>query len=100
MDNHCTWCEEPVEAGQQHPAFQDNAMHFECGFRTAVGSVAHLLRRCHCYKLGSDLNDPPGLTKREAARAAERLWRQMVAWYGEEIDSCRTEFIPTSAAQS
>jgi hypothetical protein len=37
--------------------------------------------------LGSDLSDPPHLTKREAARAAQALWRQMTEWYGEEFDT-------------
>jgi hypothetical protein len=84
--NNCAWCQEPVEMGEQAPAFVTEAMHQECGFRSMVGSLAHVLRRCHCYKLGSDLGDPPGLTKREAALAALTLWRQIAAWYGDEVD--------------
>lgn len=39
-------------------------------FRAVVGSVAHLQRTCSCYVEGSELNDPPGLSLREAAKAA------------------------------
>jgi hypothetical protein len=81
---NCTHCEEPVLAGEQHQAFQSEAMHQECGFRSTVGSVAHVLRRCHCFKLGSSLGDPPDLTKREAALAALTLWRQIEGWYGDD----------------
>jgi hypothetical protein len=84
---NCVWCEEPVLAGEQDPAFHAQAMHVECGFRSMVGSVGHLLRRCHCFKLNSHLGDPPGLKKRDAACAALSLFRQMVAWYGEGFDA-------------
>jgi hypothetical protein len=51
-----------------------------------VGGVAHVLRRCDSYKLGSHLGDPPGLTKREAALAAYGLWLQIRDWYGCHIE--------------
>jgi hypothetical protein len=38
-----------------------------------LGSVAHLQKRCHCYVPGSEENDDPSLTLREAARAAAAL---------------------------
>lgn len=82
--NRCTYCDEPVLPGEQHLSFHGEPMHQECGFRSVVGSVAHVLKRCHCYKLGSKLNDPPGMTKREAARAALNLFRQIEGWFGEE----------------
>ena len=81
----CEWCDEVVLAAERDYAFVQ-PMHRECGFRTSVGSVAHLLRRCNCYKLGSTLSDPPDLTKREAARAAYELFRQMTNWYGHGIE--------------
>ena len=67
--NLCVWCDEPVEPGEQHPYFR-RRMHMECGFRMSCGSVAHIERRCHCYVPGSTECDPPGMTKRQAARAA------------------------------
>jgi hypothetical protein len=82
MDN-CTYCEEWVLAGEQHQNYSE-PMHIECGFRVAGGSVAHILRRCSCYKMGAKLEDPPALTKRQAARAALDLFRQIEEWYGDE----------------
>jgi hypothetical protein len=84
MAANCTFCDEPVLPGEEHAAFGNEPMHHECGFRSIVGPVAHLLRRCHCYKLGSTLSDPPNLTKRQAALAAFALARQITQWYGEE----------------
>jgi hypothetical protein len=80
----CEWCGEPVLAGERnHVGFKD--MHVECGFRAVIGSVAHVLRRCSCYMSDSTLSDPPGLTKREAARAAHTLWLQVESWYGADV---------------
>lgn len=73
---NCAWCHEPVMPGEQHPAFEE-PMHFECGFRSVVGSMAHLLRRCSCYVAGSELGDPPGLSRREAAREALAVYRRI-----------------------
>jgi hypothetical protein len=85
MDNEiCQWCDEPVLPGQQNLVFQTQAMHSECGFRPVAGSVGHILRRCSCCSK-DNLGDPPGLTKREAARAAFVLWRRIVDWYGEDV---------------
>jgi hypothetical protein len=36
--------------------------------RQLVGSISHQLKKCSCY--GGDWEDPPELTKREAARLA------------------------------
>lgn len=47
------------------------ALHVECLFRETVGSVGHLTHRCTCY--GGDFDDPPGMTKRQAAAAAYRM---------------------------
>ncbi len=48
-------------------------LHRECAARSAIGSVGHIERRCSCY--GGDVDDPPGMSKREAAAAALRLFR-------------------------
>jgi hypothetical protein len=45
-------------------------MHVECVYRAVAGSVAHIEQRCSCYVPGSTEGDPPGLTKRQAAKAA------------------------------
>jgi len=74
--NSCTWCDEPVEPGQQHPDFAQPT-HIECGFRAVGGSVAHVEHRCSCYVPGSVEDDPPGLTKREAAKAALRAFARV-----------------------
>lgn len=64
----CVWCDEPVLPGEPLAPFNGSTMHYECGLRSAVGSVGHQTRRCSCY--GGTEEDPPGLTRREAARAA------------------------------
>lgn len=50
------------------------ALHYECSMRLVIGSVGHQHKTCFCY--GGDHEDPPGMTKREAARAALRLFEQ------------------------
>jgi hypothetical protein len=50
------------------------ALHYECGMRLVIGSVGHQKKQCVCY--GREDEDPPGMTKREAARAALRLFEQ------------------------
>lgn len=68
--NLCGWCREPVDLeNDNHPAYRE-AMHYECGIRLMVGSVAHLEGRCSCYVPGATETDPPGMTLREAAVAA------------------------------
>jgi hypothetical protein len=47
------------------------AVHMECFIRSVVGSVGHQMQQCHCY--GGTVDDPPNMSKREAARAAYRL---------------------------
>lgn len=48
--------------------------HAECNFRAIMGSVAHIEKRCSCFVPGSLEHDPPGLTCREAAKAAVVAW--------------------------
>lgn len=77
----CVWCEEPVAAGESGylvPYIGDGpvrlvAYHVECLLRCTLGSVAHLEHRCSCYVPGAVCGDPPELTKRQAAQAAERV---------------------------
>jgi hypothetical protein len=78
----CIHCEEAVEekdsgiiyAGGSTPA------HIECFMRGIAGSVAHQEKRCSCYVHGADEGDPPGMTKREAARAAYSLFQRRVPY--------------------
>jgi len=74
----CPWCGEPVEPEDDvHVTAQtlDGSpvlMHAECVVRLRIGSVGHMLRRCSCY--GGNMSDPPGLSRRDAARQARALY--------------------------
>ena len=57
-----------VEAGSATYAPQ----HRECFLRRIVGSVGHQQGTCSCY--GGQEEDPPEMTKREAALAATKLF--------------------------
>jgi hypothetical protein len=75
----CVYCEEPVAAddsgwGQGH---EGPWFHIECFTRNIIGSVGHQLGICACY--GGEYEDPPTMTKREAARAAfEQAWARQL----------------------
>lgn len=73
----CPWCGETVDDWEHSEmrAFVDaagissmRATHLACSLRSIVGSVGHQRGTCSCF--GGTEEDPPGLTKREAARAA------------------------------
>lgn len=70
----CIYCGEEVLEDEQHPHYALQSIHKECGIRQAIGSVAHISHRCACDVPGSSEGDPPGLTKREAAKAAVSLY--------------------------
>lgn len=73
----CLWCEEPIVAGESgvlipHVAdgtVTDQPWHLECFLRSILGGINHQRGRCTCCG-GDQPPDPPGLTKREAARLA------------------------------
>lgn len=69
----CVFCDEPVFAHEQDPCFRQPC-HTECSCRSIIGSVAHQEHRCACY--GGSGEDDPALTKREAAKAAYKCWRE------------------------
>jgi len=52
-------------------------MHQECLFRSIAGPVAHIEHRCGCFIPGSSEGDPPGMTVREAARAALEAFERL-----------------------
>jgi hypothetical protein len=69
----CQWCDEPVtelelRLGGAEATLWGQVTHIECGLRSVVGSVGHQAHRCSCH--GGTEEDPPGMTRREAARAA------------------------------
>jgi hypothetical protein len=74
--NPCLYCDEDVDHGDEAPTpfrwiQRPNGMepiHEECFFRILVGSVAHQMQACPCY--GGTVEDPPSLSKRDAARLA------------------------------
>lgn len=69
----CFYCEEPIQALEMGTIENLGPSHYECQMRMIVGSVGHQLRKCSCF--GGNLEDPPTLTKREAAVAAYELWK-------------------------
>ena len=77
----CGWCGEAIALGddgeiiphQDGQTARDIAHHRECRVRAIVGSVGHQLGKCSCF--GGTEEDPPGMTRREAARAAMKLAR-------------------------
>jgi len=83
----CNYCDEPVEEGERHPAFRSEPMHRACGLRLIVGSVAHLQGRCSCYVEGSEANDDPKLTKRQAAEEVARFLQRRE----KEHQPCQSE---------
>lgn len=63
----CAHCSESIDEndrGMMAPA----PFHFECFMRMILGSVGHQKGTCSCF--GGTDEDPPGMTKREAAKAA------------------------------
>ena len=63
----CRYCDEPVE-GTFMELEDGSKLHVECNFRMIAGSAAHQLGECSC--VGGSREDPPGLSKRDAARLA------------------------------
>lgn len=60
--------------------------HWECQARMVIGSVGHLLRLCSCY--GGTVDDPDFLTRRQSAKLAVAVNREMHSWFPrEEIPS-------------
>ena len=70
----CPNCGELVLPGESHPElrYMQN-YHHECAARASIGSVGHILGQCKCY--GGDWEDPPLMTRREAAKMALRMVR-------------------------
>lgn len=71
---NCEWCDELVTedegANLIHSPTGMKQIHAECMIRSVMGSVGHIQGRCCCFVPGSVEDDPPGMTIREAAKAA------------------------------
>ena len=72
----CAHCEEKIAAGDRGVFLNGDPkpFHFECFIRGVIGSVGHQKRACPCY--GGCEDDPPGATRREAARAAMEYFEE------------------------
>lgn len=84
MANRCARCSEEITVLDLRAPFDETPLHYECGLRMALGSIAHVEKRCGCYVPGSDAGDPEGVSKRQAARLvwmAVQLRREL----GEEL---------------
>lgn len=71
----CDHCDEPVLSTDlvSPSTLNGKPMHYECGLRIVVGGINHLLGLCSCC--GGELPpDDEHVTRRQAARAATRLW--------------------------
>lgn len=70
----CSYCEEPIKEGDRGFTIpiagsdSEAPYHHPCFIRTIIGSVGHQQKKCSCY--GGTEEDPPDMTKREAALAA------------------------------
>jgi hypothetical protein len=76
----CQYCgEEIAAAGEPFAVVNEGAawLHRECMVRMIVGSVGHQRRTCSCF--GGAEEDPEGVTRREAARAAEKEFQRLTA---------------------
>lgn len=92
----CVHCHEPVDTHEDaisHAAIEKPTnldptfaqafsvtarwSHRNCHMRSIIGSVGHQMRMCTCYvKQGEAIDDPPGMTKRQAADAAVALFKR------------------------
>lgn len=71
----CMHCEEPFKRGDDGFSEASGYVHRACRIRLVLGSVGHQMGRCSCYvKDGTSFEDPPGMTRREAAEAALTLY--------------------------
>jgi hypothetical protein len=78
----CGYCKEPLE---ENPPPQDfigmgdepEDMHRECFMRSVLGSLGHMMGFCSCVLgRGKGIEDPPRMTRREAAKAAYVYWNK------------------------
>jgi hypothetical protein len=68
----CVHCVDGFVADDRGVIITNAPLHLECFLRTVLGSAAHQEGRCSCF--GGTGEDPPGMSKRESARAAQRAF--------------------------
>lgn len=81
----CLWCTEAIAAtdrGVTMPYLSETGavvvyIHIECHVRSVVGSIGHLRGECSCY--GGTAEDPPGVSRRQAALEAAVL-AELESW--------------------
>ena len=72
----CYWCDEEVRPPEAVMVFVNGATgHTDCVLRSIAGSVVHQRHECSCFIAGSTAEDPPEMTKREAATLAANFWK-------------------------
>jgi hypothetical protein len=76
VNEMCFYCGELIELNDSgvavpHIGLEGTSIkyrHIECFARNTFGSYGHLTKQCSCY--GGNLEDPPSLSKRKAAKLA------------------------------
>ena len=89
IGKECAWCKEGFVEGEPGMAlptgfFEGSApppedlvfYHKNCFLRTVIGSVGHQRKQCSCF--GGTLEDPQGLSLRDAANASVREYEEGV----------------------
>lgn len=73
----CPHCGESILPRDDRAETNGGALpwHRECLVRSIAGSVGHQLGRCSCF--GGREDDPPGLSIRDAAKAALELFERI-----------------------
>jgi len=67
----CIWCEEVILQQNSGIVYSNGPLaHLECFLRQTYGSVGHQRGLCSCNGGPGTMDDPAGMTRREAARAA------------------------------
>lgn len=71
----CDYCGEIMHLNERAEVFGGD-FHRECLLRSVVGSVGHQMGLCSCFVMGSSVEDPEGMTKRQAAKAAAAFFQR------------------------
>lgn len=69
----CEHCGDAIEADDSGTIDRTGrVVHHECTMRSIVGSVGHQKKLCSCF--GGTEEDPPGMSRHDAAKAALALF--------------------------
>jgi len=87
IEKACAWCDEDIAPSDNGFVCLNITLegepapipwHAECFIRSLCGSVEHQLRQCSCFSATDkqiDCSETDGLTVREEARLAAKIWR-------------------------